>query len=117
MARNSVRASDTLGRWGGEEFLLVLPDTTLDVAVGMLDHLRLLAGLIMPAPDEGNLRVSISAGLAVAGNEPCSLDEIVARADLALYEAKNSGRDLVRYSSARITAAPDSPGHQAASRK
>jgi diguanylate cyclase (GGDEF)-like protein len=98
MARASIRPSDTLGRWGGEEFLLVLPNTTLDVAVGMLDHLRLQAGLIVPSADEIDLRISISAGLAATGDEPCSLDEIVARADLALYEAKNSGRDLVRYS-------------------
>ena len=116
-ARNSIRPADTLGRWGGEEFLLVLPNTPLDVAVEMLDHLRLQAGLITPTPDEADLRVSISAGLAATGNEPCSLDEIVARADLALYEAKNAGRDLVRYSDNKLTAAPDSPGRQTASRK
>jgi diguanylate cyclase (GGDEF)-like protein len=118
LARNSLRSADTLGRWGGEEFLLILPNTTLDVAVGMLDHLRLQAGLIVPAA-EADLRVSISAGLAATGDELCSLDEIVARADLALYEAKNSGRDLVRYanSSALTAAAPDSPGRQTASRK
>jgi diguanylate cyclase (GGDEF)-like protein len=99
MASNSMRPSDTLGRWGGEEFLLVLPNTTLEVALDLLDHLRLQAGLISPADEEVDLRVSISAGLATTGEEPCSLDEIVARADLALYEAKNSGRDLVRYRS------------------
>ena len=91
-----IRANDILGRWGGEEFLLVLPDTTLDVAVAMLDHLRLQAGLIRPCEQVSELRVSISAGLAMTATEPCSLDEIVARADLALYEAKRSGRDLVR---------------------
>jgi diguanylate cyclase (GGDEF)-like protein len=96
MARDEIRASDTLGRWGGEEFLLVLPNTTLDVAVGMLDHLRLQAGLITLSEEMADLRVSISAGLAATDEERCSLDEIVARADLALYEAKNSGRDLVR---------------------
>jgi diguanylate cyclase (GGDEF)-like protein len=93
----SIRATDILGRWGGEEFLLVLPDTTLDVAVEMLDHLRLQAGLIRQPLEDGDLRVSISAGLATTGKEECSLDEIVARADVALYEAKDSGRDLVRY--------------------
>jgi len=103
MARNTIRSCDTLGRWGGEEFLLVLPNTTLDVAFGLLDHLRLQAGLIPPADDEVGLHVSISAGLAATGEEPCSLDEIVARADLALYEAKNSGRDLVRYRSLSAT--------------
>jgi diguanylate cyclase (GGDEF)-like protein len=103
MVRNSIRPSDTLGRWGGEEFLLVLPNTTLDVALGLLDHLRLQAGLIPPADADVGLHVSISAGLATTGQEPCSLDEIVARADLALYEAKNSGRDLVRYCSLDAT--------------
>jgi diguanylate cyclase (GGDEF)-like protein len=111
MARNSIRPSDTLGRWGGEEFLLVLPNTTIDVALGLLDHLRLQAGLIPATDEEAGLRVSISAGLATTGQEPCSLDEIVARADLALYEAKNSGRDLVRYRplSAAGSATPQRP--------
>jgi diguanylate cyclase (GGDEF)-like protein len=97
IAGASLRASDILGRWGGEEFLLVLPNTTLDIAVEILDHLRLQAGLIQLPGDASGLRVSISAGLAATGEEACSLDEIVARADVALYNAKDSGRDLVRY--------------------
>jgi diguanylate cyclase (GGDEF)-like protein len=111
LARNSIRPSDMLGRWGGEEFLLVLPNTTLDVALGLLDQLRLQAGLIPATDEQIDLHVSISAGLAAAGEEPCSLDEIVARADLALYEAKNSGRDLVRYCSlsTNASATPQSP--------
>jgi diguanylate cyclase (GGDEF)-like protein len=106
MAQASLRPTDTLGRWGGEEFLLVLPDTTLDVAVGILDHLRLQAGTMLYAAEvHPDLRVSISAGLAMTGEEPCSLDEIVAQADHALYEAKNSGRDLVRYAAESFHAA------------
>jgi diguanylate cyclase (GGDEF)-like protein len=97
IANVAIRKTDILGRWGGEEFLLVLPNTTLDVAVEMLDHLRLQASLILPPDEESGLRVSISAGLAATGADACSLDEIVARADVALYEAKNLGRDLVRY--------------------
>jgi len=96
MANAAIRSGDSLGRWGGEEFLLVLPDTTLDVAFGVLDHLRLQAGLMQAPQAHPGLRVSISAGLAMTGAEPCTLDEIVAQADVALYEAKNSGRDLVR---------------------
>ena len=97
MASGAIRKSDFLGRWGGEEFLLVLPGTTLDVAVEILDDLRLQAGLILPPKEATDLRVSISAGLATTGEDACTLDEIVAKADIALYEAKNSGRDLVRY--------------------
>jgi diguanylate cyclase (GGDEF)-like protein len=93
----SLRATDTLGRWGGEEFLLVLPNTTLDTAVEILDRIRQQATLIQQAVDGWDLRVSISAGLATNGEGASSLDEIVARADVALYKAKNAGRDLVRY--------------------
>jgi len=97
IAAAAIRPTDILGRWGGEEFLLILPNTTLDIGVAILDHLRLQAGLIRPCEEESELRVSLSAGLATTTAEPCSLDEIVARADLALYEAKNAGRDLVRF--------------------
>ncbi len=93
----SLRAADTLGRWGGEEFLLVLPNTTLDTAVEILDRIRQQATLIQQAVDGWDLRVSISAGLATNADDASSLDEIVARADVALYKAKNAGRDLVRY--------------------
>jgi diguanylate cyclase (GGDEF)-like protein len=106
MARASLRPSDTLGRWGGEEFLLVLPNTTLDVGVRVLDELRLQAGtMLSSAQEHPELHVSISAGLAMTGEDPCSLDEIVAQADHALYEAKNSGRDLVRYAAESFCAA------------
>jgi diguanylate cyclase (GGDEF)-like protein len=97
LAVDSLRTTDTLGRWGGEEFLLVLPDTTLDTAVEILNRIRQQAALIEQPVDGWDHRVSISAGLATSGEGASSLDEIVARADVALYEAKNSGRDLVRY--------------------
>jgi diguanylate cyclase (GGDEF)-like protein len=91
----SIRATDSLGRWGGEEFLLVLPNTTLDTAMEMLNLIRRKVAQIQL---EGwDLRVSISAGLATSGHGPFTLDEILARADVALYKAKNSGRDLVCY--------------------
>jgi diguanylate cyclase (GGDEF)-like protein len=91
-----LRAGDTLGRWGGEEFLLVLPDTTLDTGMQLVDVMRQRVSQIELA-SRGDLRVSISAGLATSGAGASSLDELLARADVALYKAKNSGRDLVCY--------------------
>jgi diguanylate cyclase (GGDEF)-like protein len=105
IATASLRATDTLGRWGGEEFLLVLPNTTLDTAVEILDRIRQQATLIQQAVDGWDLRVSISAGLATNADDASSLDEIVARADVALYKAKNAGRDLVRYAEESYQAA------------
>ena len=99
LARGALRATDVLGRWGGEEFLLVLPDTTLDTALSSIERLRLLAlGICIPASDRPHAisRVTFSAGLATTAEGAGSLDEIVARADAALYEAKNAGRNLVR---------------------
>jgi len=95
-ASRHLRGSDVLGRWGGEEFLLVLPDTTLDTAVASLERLRLVALDIPLPPNADGLRVSLSAGLATNEAGLSSLDEIVARADAALYAAKADGRNLVR---------------------
>ena len=98
VGRGALRMTDVLGRWGGEEFLLILPDTTLDAALASVERLRVLALAIqLPATDkEPPLRVTFSAGLATTADGARSLDEIIARADAALYEAKNEGRDLVR---------------------
>ena len=94
--REAVRDSDIFGRWGGEEFLLVMPGATLDVAIVALERLRTLAFQIeLPATGAG-LRVGLSAGLAAFEADIKTLDELIARADAALYKAKDEGRDLVR---------------------
>ena len=96
LGREAARPQDMLGRWGGEEFLLIMPDATLEVAIATLERLRTLVfGINLPASGAG-LRVSMSAGLATRDAQVRSLDELIARADAALYVAKNEGRDLVR---------------------
>jgi diguanylate cyclase (GGDEF)-like protein len=101
ICRESIRGSDIFGRWGGEEFLLVLPKTTLDIALTIMERLRLAALTIqLPASSSAGLRVSLSAGLASndfgGGLGATTLDDIIAEADAALYEAKYRGRDAVR---------------------
>jgi diguanylate cyclase (GGDEF)-like protein len=98
VSRGSLRSGDILGRWGGEEFLLILPGTTLDTALASVERLRALALAIQVPPSTAGdpVRVTFSAGLATTAEGARSLDEIIARADAALYEAKNQGRDLVR---------------------
>jgi diguanylate cyclase (GGDEF)-like protein len=96
VGRESLRESDVLGRWGGEEFLLVMPGATLELALASLERMRTLVfGIRLPETGAG-LRVSLSAGLATSQRHGRSLDEMIARADSALYAAKNEGRDLVR---------------------
>jgi diguanylate cyclase (GGDEF)-like protein len=96
LGRESLRECDVLGRWGGEEFLLVMPDATPDLAMATLERLRTLVFGVHLPPSGAGLRVSLSAGLATLEKQVRSLDELIARADAALYVAKNEGRDLVR---------------------
>jgi diguanylate cyclase (GGDEF)-like protein len=96
VGREALRDSDVLGRWGGEEFLLVMPGATQEIAQASLERVRTLVfGIRLPTSGAG-LRVSLSAGLAISLRHGRSLDEMIARADSALYVAKNEGRDLVR---------------------
>jgi len=90
----NIRSIDRFGRYGGEEFLLVLPDTPHDMAVQMLDRLRaIIAALDWSAFSDG-LSVTISAGVATLGPQETP-DALLARADSALYAAKDSGRNRI----------------------
>jgi diguanylate cyclase (GGDEF)-like protein len=90
----NIRNIDKFGRYGGEEFLLVLPETPNDAAARMLDRLRaIIADLDWSAFSPG-MQVTISAGVAtLQPNE--SPDTFLARADSALYAAKARGRNRI----------------------
>ncbi|WP_440105917.1 diguanylate cyclase [Acidovorax sp. BL-A-41-H1] len=92
--RASVRESDVLARWGGEEFVLMLSDTPVDEALDMLDRVRqVVEALDMPHPG-GVFRVTLSAGLA-AHRVGDTAERTLERADQALYTAKALGRNRV----------------------
>lgn len=95
IGRRAIRDSDVFGRWGGEEFLIVLPNTTLDIALGIVERVREAALHIKGGVLAEELRVSLSAGLATNEGDPAGLEAIIASADAALYDAKKNGRDLV----------------------
>jgi len=94
--REALRSNDILGRWGGEEFLLVMPETPLEYAIASLERLRTLVFGIRLPPSGSGMRVSMSAGLASLDDSVKCLEDLIARADAALYAAKNEGRDLIR---------------------
>jgi diguanylate cyclase (GGDEF)-like protein len=90
----NIRTIDRFGRYGGEEFLLVLPDTPGDEAARILDRLRaIIADLDWSAFSPG-MRVTISAGVATL-NPNETPDTFLARADNALYTAKARGRNRI----------------------
>jgi diguanylate cyclase (GGDEF)-like protein len=95
LLRQRVRMSDTVGRYGGEEFGIILPDCSIEDAARVIDKLRESFGDIRFGFDEERCRVTFSAGVAVA--EPgMSVDDLIDRADQALYLAKREGRNRVR---------------------
>jgi diguanylate cyclase (GGDEF) domain len=90
----NIRSIDRFGRYGGEEFLLVLPDTPNETAARILDRLRaIIADLDWSAFSPG-MRVTISAGLATLAPDETA-DTFLARADCALYTAKARGRNRI----------------------
>ena len=91
-ARAELRAGDVLARWGGEEFLLMLPDTEEAAALAVVERIRARVALLQFEGMAPERRISFSAGLtARRGTE--ALADTVNRADKALYQAKSSGRD------------------------
>ncbi|WP_239700513.1 diguanylate cyclase [Massilia sp. 9096] len=93
-ARAELRARDVLARWGGEEFLLMLPDTAPGDALAVLARLRARVARLTLPEVAFERALSFSGGLtARAGGEP--LSATVNRADKALYQAKSGGRDRV----------------------
>lgn len=89
----SLRASDAVARWGGEEFLLVCPNTSLESGSALAEKLRLR---IKTLSSFVNTPVSASFGVASLAKE--SIDELLKRVDEALYRAKQNGRDRVEVS-------------------
>ena len=92
--RSGVREVDHAARWGGEEFLLLLPETALPGAEVVANRLRkMIAELKVPGKD-GPLNVTMTFGISTLRlNEP--IDQAIARADKALYQGKRSGRNRV----------------------
>jgi diguanylate cyclase (GGDEF)-like protein len=93
--QNHKRSSDIVGRIGGEEFALLLPEASLDSAAAAAERLRrLTADCPISAGDE-RIQVTISVGAGACHDETCTIEQLLKEADIALYEAKRSGRDRV----------------------
>jgi diguanylate cyclase (GGDEF)-like protein len=88
-----LRASDYLGRIGGEEFAIMLPDTTLSAALEVSERLRGEIEKLFVESPSGELRITISCGLACLTDHVRDARELVRNGDVALYVAKSSGRN------------------------
>jgi diguanylate cyclase (GGDEF)-like protein len=89
-----LRAEDSVGRWGGEEFLAVLPNTDADGAVTIAERLRVQVAEPRFGGTDHVAPITVTIGVAVWGEG--GIDELISRADNALYAGKAAGRNKVR---------------------
>jgi diguanylate cyclase (GGDEF)-like protein len=95
-----VRVADSLGRFGGEEFLLVLPGAPLQVPFLPLERLRRSISEIPLSHEDVVITVTASFGMAWLTDNSDTLEKVLGRADTALYSAKYGGRNRVEYAEA-----------------
>ena len=92
LVKGLLRRPDQLGRFGGEEFMLLLPETPLEEALAVAERIRLTVDQSTTAP-----HVTVSIGVTTTRHDNDTLDTLLARADKALYRAKAQGRNRVEY--------------------
>jgi two-component system, cell cycle response regulator len=110
-AVRQVRSVDLVGRLGGEEFAVVMPETSLGDAVAVAERLR---GAVADEPfmlqgKSDKLPITVSVGIAMTGEGGDTLESLLKRADEALYAAKNAGRNRIITLSPQRAALPLPP--------
>lgn len=93
----AVRPYDWVGRWGGEEFLIVLPEASIDQAMAVAERVRAsIAAEALALSTDQLVSLTVSGGVTcTAGREEVSVDKLFAEADTALYRAKAAGRNRI----------------------
>ena len=95
IVQESVREIDIVGRFGGEEFCVVLPDTDMEGARVVAERIRKSAEKRLIKAYDNAVRVTVSIGVAIYPNDGKLLEELMDKADWALYRAKSQGRNCV----------------------
>jgi len=96
VCRRIARTTDMAARLGGEEFGVLLPNTSQDDAIRIAERLRTAVSEIRIPVHDGDLRVTVSVGVGGrAPSEEADITQLMKHADLALYEAKGGGRNRV----------------------
>jgi predicted signal transduction protein with EAL and GGDEF domain len=93
--RSEKRASDFVGRLGGEEFALLLPEVSLESACAAADRLRRAVANRVIVVEQSTISVTVSLGVSITREGMDDIAELIKEADVALYDAKRSGRNRV----------------------
>ena len=99
--RGVVRPHDLLGRYGGEEFALLMPGIDRTAAAAIVERCRRVVETCSLAHGNAALRITTSAGVAAFDKDGSDLEALIKAADAALYQAKAAGRNCVRMASAQ----------------
>ncbi|WP_404416684.1 diguanylate cyclase [Marinospirillum sp.] len=91
--QNCLRESDLLGRYGGEEFLVLVPHSNEQTAIQVAERLREAVAQATYFSQAGNLNITASIGITLTSTQPTTSEELVNQADTALYQAKTAGRN------------------------
>lgn len=95
LMKKHARTSDIPARIGGEEFAIILPQTEMSSAVNLAERLRQAVEETSFAFENGEFFITVSLGVTECGESSCSVEEVILRADKALYQAKEQGRNRV----------------------
>jgi diguanylate cyclase (GGDEF)-like protein len=104
--RTHLRASDLLGRFGGEEFVVLLPHTKREAAMGVAEKVRSAIARQLIPTSSGPLAITASVGVAALNRSISDLDSLLENADSALYAAKASGRNTCVMAAAPVEVLP-----------
>lgn len=100
----NIRTNDLAARMGGEEFCIVMPDSSPKSSAAVADRIRSQIEATVVQTPHGPIRATVSAGIAIRSTEPETLQSLLNRADAALYQAKASGRNRVQISGFSLVA-------------
>jgi len=94
--RDTLRTYDFLGRYGGEEFLMIIPESLTSTDQGVYERVRKKIADRKMDTRSGKLSVTVSIGITISKGDE-SADEVIAKADAALYRAKENGRNQLAF--------------------
>lgn len=108
VSKTILREVDLMARMGGEEFAVLMPETPLPHAQEVAERLRqCIAGSPLVLPDGEQISITASFGVAQLYDDEQSVEPLLHRVDLALYQSKHDGRNCVRWSSSSMRHPPD----------
>ena len=115
--RESTRESDVVARYGGEEFLIMMPHTDKEGALKAAENLRAAVEGAIFTPGGKKTKITVSLGVAAAPSDGMAFDDLVEAADLAMYAAKEAGRNRVCSFNEQLTRGASPRAPQKSSRK